>query len=68
MSERAESTVVIPREDLPRCECGALKVCVYRDGIGPLIDNMGCELGLELVEGPHCPHCHPGGDRPLLAS
>jgi hypothetical protein len=30
---------------------------VYRDGIENLMDNMGCELGLERVAGPLCPRC-----------
>jgi hypothetical protein len=30
---------------------------VYRDGIEGLMDNMGCDLGLELVAGPLCPRC-----------
>ncbi len=64
MSQRVESTIVIPRKDLPPCECGALKVCHYRDGIESLMDNMGCELGIELLKGPFCPRCEPGSVTP----
>lgn len=55
--ERPPSTLVIPCEAAPRCACGSVKVSVYRDGIAPLMDNMGCELGLELIAGPFCPKC-----------
>jgi hypothetical protein len=49
--------LVIPCDDAPRCGCGAVKVAVYRDGLEQLMDNMGCELGLERVAGPLCPRC-----------
>jgi hypothetical protein len=49
--------VILPREAEPPCACGATRVAVYRDGIDGLMDNMGCELGLELVTGPLCPRC-----------
>ncbi|MBI4606101.1 MAG: hypothetical protein HY721_29395 [Planctomycetes bacterium] len=57
---RAHATLVIPCEAEPPCACGRVKVSVYRDGIEPLIDNMGCELGLELLGGPFCPRCEAG--------
>jgi hypothetical protein len=52
-----ERFVILPRDAEPRCSCGATRVAVYRDGVGDLMDNMGCELGLELVAGPLCPRC-----------
>ena len=54
---KPDATIVIPCDATPRCACGEVKVSVYRDGIAPLMDNMGCELGLELVGGPFCPKC-----------
>ena len=55
--DRATATVLIPCEAATPCNCGAVKVSVYRDAIESLMDNMGCELGLELVAGPFCPKC-----------
>jgi len=54
---RARPTVLIPCESQPRCLCGKLKVSVFRDGLEDLMDNMGCELGLQFVAGPFCPEC-----------
>jgi hypothetical protein len=56
---RIHATLVIPC-DGPPCACGQARVAVYRDGIEPLIDNMGCELGLEKLAGPLCPRCDAG--------
>ena len=53
---RSHATIVIPCEGSP-CACGTARVSVYRDGIEQLIDNMGCELGLERLTGPLCPRC-----------
>jgi len=58
MTRRPQGFVLIPAEGAPPCEaCGAARVAVYRDGLEDLMDNMGCELGLELVAGPFCPGC-----------
>lgn len=56
--ERNQTTVVLPAEGAPPCpQCGGKRVAIWRDGIDRLIDNMGCELGLEYVAGPLCPKC-----------
>jgi len=61
MADRSDATIVLPAEQAEPCaHCGARQVAVWRDGIGPLMDNMGCELGLELVAGPLCPACDAG--------
>lgn len=52
-----ERFLILPRDAEPPCGCGATRVSVYRDGIDGLMDNMGCDLGLELVAGPLCPRC-----------
>ena len=58
MSRRHEGFVLIPADSASACaDCGKTRVAVYRDGIEDLMDNMGCELGLELVAGPFCPGC-----------
>jgi len=58
MTRGPQGFVLIPAEGAPPCEaCGAARIAVYRDGLENLMDNMGCELGLELVAGPFCPGC-----------
>jgi hypothetical protein len=56
-AERHRPTILIPAEAAPPCSCGAAKVSVFLDAIEKLIDNMGCDLGLEFVAGPFCPRC-----------
>ena len=55
-----EFTMLIPCEGGLACACGAVKVSVFKDHLDKpekLMDNMGCELGLEFVAGPFCPKC-----------
>jgi hydrogenase maturation factor len=60
MSRDGPTTVVIPSESEPPCLCGKVKVAVFQDGLEDLMDNMGCELGLQFVAGPFCPECESG--------
>ena len=58
MTGRRRRFVLIPMEaEAPCASCGKARVAVYRDGLEDLMDNMGCELGLEYVAGPFCPSC-----------
>jgi hypothetical protein len=57
---RSLRTVILPADALPPCLCGEGKVHVFRDGLEDLLDNMGCELGLEMIAGPLCPRCEAG--------
>ena len=64
-SSGPERLVCLPALDLPPCpSCGARRVRIFRDALEPLMDNMGCELGLELSAGPLCPRCEPPPGQP----
>lgn len=54
---RSHSVLVLPAEGTQPCACGERRVMLFRDGLDALMDNMGCELGLEYVAGPFCPRC-----------
>jgi hypothetical protein len=58
--EKRVSTVILASKAAPPCECGRWKVSVFQDGLEDLMDNMGCELGLQFLGGPFCPVCEAG--------